>query len=85
MSIGRLPKDDELTKANIRGIIADTKTSPDFECDDLNPIVLVTMQGTGNWWMKIGTIPVKDAKGWNSYRLDIKNDYYFKKLPTAGD
>ncbi|HEY3333256.1 MAG TPA: hypothetical protein VGK19_24690 [Capsulimonadaceae bacterium] len=85
LSVGRLPKEDKLNKANIRGVIVDMKTSPDFVCDDPNAVVLVTMQGTANWWMKIGTIPLKDAKDWKSYQLDIKNDDYFKALPTAGN
>jgi hypothetical protein len=85
LSVNRLPEGDRLNKANIRGVIVDVKTSPDFACDDPNACILVTMQGPANWWMKIGTIPLQDAGEWKSHELDVKNEDYFKALPTAGN
>jgi len=85
LTIGRLPEEGKLNKSNIRGVIADVKTSPDFTCDDPNACILITMQGSANWWMKIGTIPLRDAKEWKNYQLDVKNEEYFKALPTAGN
>ncbi len=84
-TIGQLPEAEKLKKENIRGVIVDVKTSPDFACDDPNASVLITMQSPANWWMKIGTIPLKDLKEWKSFQLDIMNEEYFKALPTAGN
>jgi hypothetical protein len=85
LTVGRLPEGDKLNKANIRGVIVDVKTSPDFACDDPDACILVTMQSPANWWMKIGTIPFKGAKEWKSYQLEVKKEEYFKALPTAGN
>jgi len=82
-TVGKLPPDDKLNKANIRGVVADVKTSPDFSCDDPDASILVTMQSSANWWMKIGTIPLRDAKEWKTYQLDITNEDYFKAMPAA--
>jgi hypothetical protein len=85
LSVGRLPQEDKLNKANIRGVIADMKTSADFQCDDPNACILVTMQSPANWWMKIGTIPLQGATEWKSYQLPVTNEEYFKALPSAGN
>jgi hypothetical protein len=85
LTIGRLPEDGKLNKGNIRGVIADMKTSPDFQCDDPNACLLVTMQGPANWWMKIGTIPLQGATEWQSYQLPVTDEEYFKALPSAGN
>ena len=85
LSVGRLPEEGKIDKANIRGVIVDVRTSADFACDDPNAAVLITMQSPANWWMKIGTIPLKDVSEWKSYQLEIKNEDYFKALPTAGN
>jgi hypothetical protein len=85
LTIGRLPQEEKLDKANIRGVFADMKTSADFQCDDPNACLLVTMQGPANWWMKIGTIPLQGATEWKSYQLDVTNEEYFKALPSAGN
>ena len=83
LTISRLPEEGKLNKGNIRGLIADVKTSPDFTCDDPNASILVIMQSPSNWWMKVGTIPLQDAKDWKSYQLDMTDENYFKALPFA--
>jgi hypothetical protein len=85
LAVTNFPGADKLDKTNIRGVIADVKTSPDFECDDPNACILVVMQGSANWWMKIGTIPLQNAKEWASHQVDVTNEDYFKALPTAGN
>jgi len=84
-TVGKLPDDNKLNKGNIRGVIADVKTSPDFHCDDPDACLLVTMQSPANWWMKIGTIPLRDLKDWKTYQLDVTNEDYFKALLTASN
>jgi len=84
LGINQFPEDSKLNRSNIRGVVFDMKTSPDFVCDDPDAHVLVVMQGPANWWMKIGTIPLRDAKEWQSHQLDITNEEYFKALPSEG-
>jgi hypothetical protein len=83
LKICRLPEDGKLNKANIRGLIVDVKTSADFACDDPNASIMVVMQSPANWWMKLGTIALKDAKEWKTHQLDVQNEEYFKALPSA--
>jgi len=83
--VNRLPGAEKLDTSNIRGVIVDAKVSPDFSCDDPDACILVTMQSPANWWMKIGTIPLREVKEWKSYQLDITNEDYFKALPSASN
>jgi hypothetical protein len=83
LKINRLPDDAKLNKANIRGLVVDVKTSPDFACADPNASIMVVMQSPANWWMKLGTIPLKDAKEWKTHQLAVKNEEYFKAMPSA--
>lgn len=85
LGVNRLPEAGKLDKANIRGVIVDVKTSPDFACDDPNACILVVMQGSANWWMKIGTISLHGATEWASHQLDITNEDYFSALPSEGN
>jgi hypothetical protein len=79
-----MPEADKLNRENIRGVVADVKTSPDFACDDPNAHILVVMQGPANWWLKVGYIPLNDIKDWKTFRLDITSEDDFKALPSEG-
>jgi hypothetical protein len=83
IKVDRLPEKTVLQKENIRGVIADVRTSPDFACDDPNAVITVVMQSPANWWMKIGSIPLQEAKDWKTYQLAVTNEDYFKALPSA--
>ena len=83
LKVNRLPEDGKLNKANIRGLIVDVKTSADFACEDPNANIMVVMQSPANWWMKLGTVPLKDAKEWKTHKFDLTNDDYIKAMPSA--
>ena len=83
LKVNRLPEGDKLDKSNIRGVVVDAMTSEDFQCDDPGANVMVIMQSTANWWMRIGYIPLADAKQWKTYQLEMKDEEYFKAMPAA--
>jgi hypothetical protein len=83
LKVCQLPEDAKLNKTHIRGVIVDVKTSADFACDDPNANITVVMQSPANWWMNLGTIPLKDAGEWKTHQLDVKNDEYYKAMPSA--
>jgi Glycosyl hydrolases family 39 len=84
IKVNKLPNEDKLNKANIRGVVFDVMTSPDFACDDPNAQITVVMQSTANWWMPLGQIPLKDARQWKTSQLDVTQEQYFKAMPAAG-
>jgi hypothetical protein len=83
LRVDRLPEADTLKKENIRGVIFDVMTSPDFECEDPNVGVLVVMQSPANWWMPLATIPLADAKEWKTQQVDVKSPEHIKAMPSA--
>jgi hypothetical protein len=83
LKVNHLPEADKLNKSNIRGVVVDAMTSADFECDDPGANVMVIMQSPANWWMRIGYMPLSDAKQWKTYQLEVKDEEYFKALPSA--
>jgi hypothetical protein len=83
LKVDRLPGEDKLNKANIRGVVFEVKTSPDFACDDPGVGVLVVMQSPANWWMPLGTIPLKDAKEWETHQVEVKLEQHLKAMPSA--
>jgi alpha-L-arabinofuranosidase len=83
LKIGSLPGDDKLNKSNIRGVVVDLMTSPDFACDDPNACITAVMQSPANWWMKLSSVPLKDVKEWKTYRFDVKAQEYFRAMPSA--
>jgi hypothetical protein len=85
LKIQQFPGEDRLKKENIRGVIFDCMTSPDFACDDPNAGILVVMQGPANWWTPLGTIPLKDSQQWNPHQLAVQLEQYLKAMPSAGN
>jgi Glycosyl hydrolases family 39 len=83
--VARLPEENKLNKSNIRGIIFDVMTSPDFACDDPDVGITVVMQSSANWWMPLGDISLKDATQWKSRQLDVKLPDYIKAMPAASN
>jgi len=83
LKVCRLPEDEKLKKENIPGVVFDTMTSPDFACDDPAVGISVVMQSSANWWMPLGDIPLKDAKGWKTYQLDVRSQEQVKAMPAA--
>jgi len=41
------------------------------------------MQSSANWWMVLGSVPLKDAKDWKSQQLDVKAEDHIKAMPAA--
>jgi hypothetical protein len=64
-------------------VIVDVKTAADFACDDPDAHIVVVMQSPANWWMQLGTIPLKDAGEWKSHQLDVTNEDHIKAMPSA--
>jgi hypothetical protein len=58
--IGELPRADKLRKQNIRGAVFDVRLSRDFDCDDSEAYIEVTMQSPANWWMPLGKVRLSD-------------------------
>ncbi len=83
LKVCRLPEDDKLDKANIRGVVCDVMTSPDFACDDPNASVMVVMQSTANWWMHLGNVSLRDAKEWKTHQFDVTAQDHIKAMPAA--
>ncbi|MGN6505362.1 MAG: GH39 family glycosyl hydrolase [Tepidisphaeraceae bacterium] len=81
--VRELPPEAKLNKANIRGVIADVMVPKGFTTDDPNAHIMVVMQSSANWWMPLGTIPLKPGQDWKTYRFDITNPTYIKALPAA--
>ena len=84
-TVKRLPDEEKLNKANIRGVIADVMTSPDLACEDPNAHIMVVMQSSANWWMHLGSIPLKPGMDWKSYQFDVKQEDHIKAMPAAGN
>jgi len=85
LKVFSLPGADRLNKSNIRGVIFDLMTSPDFACDDPDASIMVVMQSPANWWMHLGDVPLRDAKQWKTHQLDVKVQDHIKAMPTAGN
>lgn len=85
LKVNKLPGEDKLKKENIRGVIFDVMTSPDFACDDPNARISVIMQSSANWWMPLGDIPLKDAQKWKTAQVDVNQEQYIKAMPAAGN
>jgi hypothetical protein len=83
LKVCRLPEADKLDKSNIRGVVFDFMTSPDFACDDPNASVMVVMQSPANWWMHLGSVPLRDARLWKTHQLDVKLEDPIKAMPSA--
>jgi hypothetical protein len=83
LKISRLPEADKLDKSNIRGVVFDLMTSPDFACDDPDASIMVVMQSPANWWMHLGDVQLKDAGQWKTHQLDATTEDYIKAMPSA--
>ncbi|MGD1000057.1 MAG: hypothetical protein ABSA67_05085 [Candidatus Brocadiia bacterium] len=83
LKISRLPEAGKLDKSNIRGVVFDLMTSPDFACDDLDASIMVVMQSPANWWMHLGDVPLKDTGQWKTHQLDVTTEDYIKAVPSA--
>jgi hypothetical protein len=83
LKVAKLPDDKKLNKENIRGVIFDLRTPADFACEDPNANILVVMQSSANWWMKLGTVSLSEAKQWRTYQFDVKDPDYIKAMPSA--
>jgi hypothetical protein len=79
-----MPEGDQLRKENIRGVVVDVMTAPDFACDDPDASITVVMQSSANWWMVLGDIPLKDAKEWKTFQVDVKREDHIKAMPAVG-
>jgi len=84
LEVRKLPEGNQLSKENIRGVVVDVMTSPDFACDDPDASITVVMQSSANWWMVLGDIPLKDAKQWKTSQVDVKREDHIKAMPAAG-
>jgi hypothetical protein len=84
LKVNNLPNDEKkLVKSNIRGVVCDVMTSPDFACDDPDVGITVIMQSSANWWMVLGDVPLKDVKEWKTQQIDVKLQDHFKAMPAA--
>jgi alpha-L-arabinofuranosidase len=83
LKVERLPEGDVLKKENIRGVVFDVKTSPDFACEDPDVGVTVVMQSSANWWMQLGDVPLRDAGQWKTHELETKLEEHIKAMPAA--
>jgi len=84
LAVRKMPEGDQLHKENIRGVVVDVMTAPNFSCDDPDASITVVMQSSANWWMVLGDIPLKDAKEWKTCQVDVKRQDYIKAMPAAG-
>ncbi len=82
-SVGKLPDADKLDKTNIRGVIVDVMTSPDLTCEDSDAHIMVVMQSSANWWMHLGSIPLKPGMDWKSHQFEVKLEDHIKAMPAA--
>jgi len=85
LTVRELPPEDKLNKANIRGVVVDVMTSKNLTTDDPDAHINVVMQSSANWWMPLGTIPLKPGTDWKSYQFDITNEQFIKAMPAAGN
>ncbi len=83
LKVERLPEGPKLDKANIRGVVFDMKTSDDLSCEDPDANVMVVMQSPANWWMTLGTVPLKDAAQWRTCQFDVTKQDYINAMPSA--
>ena len=83
LQVKRLPDQDKLKKENIRGVMFDFRTSADFQCDDPNASITVTMQSPAEWWMVLGDVPLKDAQAWQTHQMPITLEKYLKAMPST--
>jgi hypothetical protein len=82
--IDRFPGPDKLNRGNIRGAFFDIKTGEDFRCDDPNAQVELVLQGNKNWWMWLGTAPLKDIKEWKTVTFPLDKPEHVKAVDSAG-
>jgi hypothetical protein len=83
LQVRRLPEGDKLKRENIRGVIFDVKTSPDFACADPNVRVDVIMQSPADYWMFLGSVKLADLKDWKSIQFDVTQEKHIKAMPSA--
>jgi len=78
----KFPDKDRLRKENIRGAIMEVKIDKNLVCEDPDAHLLVTMQSPANWWMQLGTIPLKPGTDWQKFEFPVKEED-LKALPSA--
>ncbi len=82
--INAFPPRDQLDRANIRGVFFDMMVSPDLKCEDPNAHVDVVMQSTGDYWMLLGSVPLKDSNGkWSTYTFPVTQPGHIRAMPFA--
>ncbi len=83
LKVERLPEGDALRRENIRGVVFDVRTSPDFACEDPDVGITVIMQSTANWWMQLGDMALGDAGQWRTYQVAVTREDHIKAMPAA--
>ncbi len=83
IKVNQLPDGDKLVKSNIRGVIFDLKTSPDFACDDPNASVSAVMQSPNNYWIALGNAPLAGHSDWKTETVPITNKDQIQFMPTT--
>ena len=84
LQIHQFPEGDKLKKDNIRGVVFDVMTSSDFLTDDPNASISVVMQGPANWWMPIGTVPLKGNGAWKTHTVEVTLEDQIRAMPSIG-
>ncbi len=83
LQVRRLPEGDRLKKENIRGVVFDVMTSTDFRCEDPNARITVVMQSPADYWMVLGSVPLKDLKQWKAQQVNVTQEKHIKAIPSA--
>jgi hypothetical protein len=76
------PGKDKLDRANIRGVAFDVMAR-DIASDDPNASVQVVMQSPANWWMVLGSVPLKDLQKWKSHQVLITNPKHIEAIGAS--
>jgi hypothetical protein len=64
-------------------VVFDLRACADFACDDPDANVMVIMQSPANWWMNLGTVSLKEAKQWKTYRFGMTKKDHTKAVGSA--
>ena len=80
--IDGLPPSGQLDRGNIRGVFFDVKTLG-FTSPQANSRLTVVMQSPADYWMVLGSTPLKGTTDWQRIQIDITRDSYIKAMSAA--
>ncbi len=80
--VNGFPGKEKLDRSNIRGVTFDLHAR-DIESEDPNASVQVVLQSPANWWMVLGSVPLKDLETWKTQQVMMTNPKHMDAVGSS--